>query len=1135
MKRILERLSGMVRVVVDGLLNVSSTDPDDARRRKLLNFLLLCAVAFMFVEVWAAVVGLSSLPLMDMSLLLWSIPVILSGALVVYMVNRYWSRKVAGGVFLLRQVLFAFISTWGDVKSSHSLLSLAVPIVMASVLLSPYVTFVMAGLVSAGVIVFGVGVYRVGLDVLLPAILAFFLIALVSWIASRSAERALREILLINRDLDRRVAERTQDLEKRSVQLQTASEVARDATATLDIEKLLNDTVHLISERFGFYHAGVFLLDDEGEYAALRAVSNSEGGRRMLARGHKQAVGREGIVGHVAGTGEPLVVLDVGREAVHLVNPDLPDTRSEVALPLVSHGRVIGVLDVQSDRQMTFTKEDVSTLQTMAGQLANAIEGARLFEETRRHVEELTALHSIDVAMIASLDLDEVLSIICEQVSRTLNVDTFYIALYDERKDVVSARWIVEQGERKPPFAVKAEECGGFSGWVIRNRLPLLVKDTEEQDDLPTGAGIIGIPVRSLMVLPLIVRDQLIGIISVQSARPHAFEKHDWQLFSDIAHQVAIAITNIQLYQEARRRLAEAELIQEVMMAAASTLDFDLVLERTVKALYRALGVDRLGFLLPDESDGALVLHPSLAGFSESAFRIPTKGNLVGQVYRTGHPALLSKVETPLYPDQSVDVRSALVVPVRVGDRVRAVLLAEGSQEEDFGEDEMRIFTTVAGQLGVALETTRLYLEMTHYTRDLRLLAGASAGMVSSLDPQAIVAHLLDTLVERFQSPCCISLAESDEENICVAAAWVPDGQRLPISIGQQMPISEWGTFSRMADIQHLVYVPDVEQDEWGFLLSDTEQMLMSRQNIRAGLVLPMYGQEGLVGVVTLGFSEPLPTPVDDQLDWAQALVNQAAAAVANAQLYQKLEKQAAELAQAYNELQEIDRLRTQMVQNVSHELRTPLSLIKGYVELLIEGDLGRILESQRAALQVIRERTASLSRLIHNLMMLQSIPSEMLTLAPVSLVELVRRVLTEFRNSAEKAGVTFHEDMPEGLPLILGDQERLELVFGHLVENAIKFSPDGGTVTLRAQADGKMIHVSIIDEGIGISPNLLGRIFERFYQVDGSTKRRFGGMGIGLALVWEIVEVHGGDVRVESEPGKGSTFVVTLPIMDEA
>jgi signal transduction histidine kinase len=116
----------------------------------------------------------------------------------------------------------------------------------------------------------------------------------------------------------------------------------------------------------------------------------------------------------------------------------------------------------------------------------------------------------------------------------------------------------------------------------------------------------------------------------------------------------------------------------------------------------------------------------------------------------------------------------------------------------------------------------------------------------------------------------------------------------------------------------------------------------------------------------------------------------------------------------------------------------------------------------------------------------------------------------------------------------VLGDQERLELAFGHLVENAIKFSPGGGIVTLRARADGAMVLVSISDEGIGISPDSLGRIFERFYQVDGSTRRRFGGMGIGLALVWEIAEMHGGNVRVESEPGEGSTFSIVLPVLEE-
>jgi GAF domain-containing protein/anti-sigma regulatory factor (Ser/Thr protein kinase) len=1297
----LERLLEAIKRVVDGLLNVPSADPDDARRRKLLNFLLLCTVAFIFVQVWAAVTELS--PSLWVGGPLWSIPVILSGALVVYMINRYWSGQVAGVLFMLLFVFASFVSSLGNLESSHSLVALAIPIVMVSVLLHPYASFVMAALLSTGFVVVGSGVYGIGLDVLLPAVLAFFLIALVSWIASHSAERALKDLRLINRELDRRVAERTSDLEKRSIQLQTASEVARDATATLDIEKLLNDTVNLISERFGFYHASVFLIDDTKKYAVIRAASKSEGGQRMLARGHKVAVGREGIVGHVAGTGEPLVVLDVGREAVHLVNPDLPDTHSEVALPLVSHGRTIGVLDVQADQPVTFTKEDVATLQTMADQLANAIESAqlytaeqqrrqeaetlyraaqalattldlplvfesilselrkvvaydsasvqllqdgklkiigghgfpnldellgitfdlskddnpngevvrrrspviiddapaiykeflsephaaigirswlgvplvlgdrligmlaldkrepgfytpehaqlvsafaaqaavaienaRLYDEAQRHVEELTALHNIDVAMISSLELDEVLSIIYEQISEALGVITFYIALCDKRTDVIHARLVVEEGERKPPFTLKAEGDGGFAGWVMRTRQPLWVDDLEERDDLPVGAGIISRPMRSLMVLPLIVRDQVVGVISAQSARPHVFDESDRRLFSDIAHQVAIAITNIQLYLEVSHRLGEAELIQEVVMAAASTLDFDLVLERTVKALHRDLGIDRLGFLLPDELGGALVLHPSLVGFAESALHIPIKGNLVGQVYRTGYPMLLQVVETLFYPDQSPDVCSALAVPVRVGDRIAAVLLAESCQEGDFGEDEMRIFTTVAGQLGVALENARLYQEMAQYTRDLRLLATASAGMVSSLEPQAIAGHLLDALVERFHSPCCISLVEPDGKDVRVVAGWMPNGQPLPLPIGRKMSFSDWSPFGQLTETQQLIYVPDVAQDERRAQISGAGHELMHLQGVRAGLIVPMFGQGGLVGAVTIGFYELLPTPVEDQLDWAQALVNQAAAAVANAQLYQMLDRQATELAQAYNELQEVDRLRAQLVQNVSHELRTPLSLIQGYVELLIEGDLGRILESQRAALQVIRERTASLSRLIHNLTMLQSVPREALTIAPVSLVDVVRRVEADFQKVAEESGVVFYEELPEDLPLALGDHERLELALGHLVDNAIKFSPDGGVVTLRAWAEEEMIYVSATDEGIGISPDSLGRIFERFYQVDGSTRRRFGGMGIGLALVWEIIELHGGSVRVESEPGEGSTFTVVLPVLNE-
>lgn len=191
--------------------------------------------------------------------------------------------------------------------------------------------------------------------------------------------------------LERRVADRTASLERRSVQLEAAAQVAREAAAIRNVRGLLDETVRFISERFGFYHAGLFLLDEDREYAVLEAAS-SEGGKRMLARRHKLAVGRVGIVGYVAATGEPRIALDVGEDAVFFDNPDLPLTRSEMALPLKVRGQVTGVLDVQSVEPSAFTDEDVTVLQTMADQLALAIENTRLLEEAESRLREISTL-----------------------------------------------------------------------------------------------------------------------------------------------------------------------------------------------------------------------------------------------------------------------------------------------------------------------------------------------------------------------------------------------------------------------------------------------------------------------------------------------------------------------------------------------------------------------------------------------------------------------------------------------------------------------------------------------------------------------------------------------------------------------
>ncbi len=187
--------------------------------------------------------------------------------------------------------------------------------------------------------------------------------------------------------LEERVAERTAEVEARSRQLETVAQIGNVIASIRDMDTLLERVTHLISEQLGFYHVGIFLLDEDGEYAVLRAA-NSEGGQRMLARGHRLRVGQVGIVGYATGYRRPRIALDVGEDAVFFDNPDLPATRSEIALPLIAGQTLLGALDVQSTEPNAFSEADVSILQLLADQLAVAIENARLFAQSQQALEE---------------------------------------------------------------------------------------------------------------------------------------------------------------------------------------------------------------------------------------------------------------------------------------------------------------------------------------------------------------------------------------------------------------------------------------------------------------------------------------------------------------------------------------------------------------------------------------------------------------------------------------------------------------------------------------------------------------------------------------------------------------------------
>ncbi|MBI3761891.1 MAG: response regulator [Chloroflexi bacterium] len=265
-------------------------------------------------------------------------------------------------------------------------------------------------------------------------------------------------------------------------------------------------------------------------------------------------------------------------------------------------------------------------------------------------------------------------------------------------------------------------------------------------------------------------------------------------------------------------------------------------------------------------------------------------------------------------------------------------------------------------------------------------------------------------------------------------------------------------------------------------------------------------------------------------------VAGQMAAAMENTQLYQALKERAEWLERAYAEVRQAARLKEELIQNVSHEVRTPLTFINGFGGLLLSGSLGELPTAQRESLEIVHRAAQRLSGILGNILSAHSLarsgpgPSP-LDRAPVGLGDLVRAALDDHRQSASQGNLTLIDEVPEDLPPVDGDAAQLNDLFHHLLDNAIKFSSDGGRVWLRARALGPVIEVGVVDEGVGIPEASLPRIFDEFYQADGSTTRRFGGVGLGLSLARTIVEAHGGQIWAERRTLRGSAFHFTLPI----
>ncbi len=644
--------------------------------------------------------------------------------------------------------------------------------------------------------------------------------------------------------LEERVAERTSALMRRTQQLEAVMMVARESLSSREVDTLLQTAVRAVSNYFGFYHAGIFLLDDARTWAVLQAAS-SEGGARMLARGHRLRVGRQGIVGTVAATGKPRIALDVGDDAVWFNNPDLPKTRSEMALPLRNEkGEVIGVLDVQSEQPNAFGEEDISVLQLLADQLSIALQNTKLIEQTQIALREMELL----------------------------------------QREYMQEGWARVMARQQ----VLAYE---YDRVDVRPVLPLPIDPHNVQEVVPAEEGME----QPFVIEPMRYRDQTIGLIALSDPN-RRWSEEEVSLVRDVSTQISIALENARLFEEAQRSARYQALLNAVLQAAAVRLRPDEALRDIADILARGLGmvVGVFTFVQPDHLQRVYLqafVSPSGEGLLPAGGEYELPLHL--QIFLRGlSGAEMGKLlPLPLRREvtEAYEMTRALYVTIRTAQQLSGFLVFIQRADNAFMDPETReLARNIASQVAVVLENLNLLEETQQRSHELQMLYDISLRFGSELDAEAVRSMVVEQAA---------ALIDADGSAFI---EWNPRSNEVRFSRTRGiLQYLEGRQYTERFGISRAVF-----QEGRDFSIADYSAVenpfppFVGR--VGSIVIVPLRSTRGVIGAL-LAVRRPQRSPfTDDQLRLMTLLAAQAAVALENARLYEESTRRAEALQQLY-------------------------------------------------------------------------------------------------------------------------------------------------------------------------------------------------------------------------------------------